>query len=212
MIIVTTTQRTAEWHQARIGKLTGSRACDMLATIKSGEAAARRDLRLQLVCERLTGESQEDTYINAAMQRGIDKEADAFAAYEAQTGEVASPVGFLAHDTIQAGCSPDGEVDGFRGLLELKCPKTATHIGYVRSGKVPSTHMPQVIHNLWLSGADWCDFFSFDDRLPEALRCFRVRVLASELDLVGYENTVKAFLAEVDRDVQELTKLAAVAA
>ena len=153
MIIVTTDQRTPEWQGARIGKLTGSRASDMLATIKTGEAAARRDLRLQLVCEILTGQSQEDGYINAAMQRGIDKEADAFAAYEAVTGELAAPVGFLAHDTLASGCSPDGEVGGYRGILELKNPKTATHIGYLRSGKVPSLYLPQITHNLWITGA-----------------------------------------------------------
>lgn len=207
MIIVTTDQRTPEWHQARVGKLTGSRANDMLATIKTGEAAARRDLRMQLVCERLTGVSQEDVFVNAAMQRGIDKEADAFAAYEALTGELAGAVGFLAHDTLEAGCSPDGQVGNYRGILELKCPKTATHIGYLRSGRVPSTYMPQLTHNLWVTGAEWCDFFSFDDRLPAELQCFYRRITRESVDLNAYEELVKGFLEECDNEIAMLRKM-----
>lgn len=212
MIIVTTDQRTPEWHQARVGKLTGSRASDMLAVIKTGEAAARRDLRMQLVCERLTNQSQEDTYVNAAMQRGIDKESDAFAAYEAMTGELASPVGFLSHDTLLAGCSPDGEVGNYRGILELKCPKTATHVGYLRAAKVPTAYMPQITHNLWITGAEWCDFFSFDDRLPSALQCFHARVERESVDLKAYELLVRMFLKECDDEVEALDKLAGVTA
>lgn len=212
MILVTADQRTPEWHAARVGKLTGTAAADMLATIKTGEAAARRDLRMRLVCERLTGQSQEDAYINAAMQRGIDKEGDAFAAYEALTGEMAFPVGFVAHDTLPAGCSPDGEVGNYRGILEAKCPKTATHVGYLRAGKVPAAYLPQITHNLWITGAEWCDFFSFDDRLTDALQCFCIRVKRADVDLKAYELLVRMFLAEVDKEVEELTLLSGAAA
>jgi hypothetical protein len=210
--IVTTDQRTQEWLQARVGQLTGTCAGDMLATIKTGEAAARRDLRMRLVCERLTGQSQEDAYVNAAMQRGIDKEADAFAAYEALTGELALPVGYLAHDSLPAGCSPDGEVGNYRGILELKCPKTATHVGYLRGKKVPIAYLPQITHNLWVTGAEWCDFFSFDDRLPDALRCFCVRLERNDVDIKAYELMVRLFLKEIDAEVEALTALAPVAA
>lgn len=210
--IVTPYQRTPEWHQARVGQLTGTCAGDMLATIKTGEAAARRDLRMRLVCERLTGQSQEDAYINAAMQRGIDKEQDAFAAYEALTGELALPVGYVAHDSLPAGCSPDGEIGNYRGILELKCPKTATHLGYLRADKMPSTYLPQITHNLWITGAEWCDFFSFDDRLPEALRCFCVRVHREDVDLNAYELTVRLFLNEIDAEIEALNSIAGVPA
>src|SRR3990167_2803864 len=98
--IVTAEQRSPAWRAARLGRLTGSRAADMLAQIKSGEAAGRRDYRLQLVCERLTGESQEDSYVSKEMQRGIDLEASAFAAYEAATGELARKTGFLGHPEL----------------------------------------------------------------------------------------------------------------
>ena len=211
MKIITETQRDQAWAAARVGMLTGSSAADMLAVVKSGEAAARRDLRMRLCCERLTGQCQEDGFVNAAMQRGIDKEPDAFAAYEALTGNLAKPVGFVAHDVLSAGCSPDGQIDGWAGILELKAPKSATHLGYLRAGKVPSTYLPQITHNLWITGAAWCDFLSFDDRFPPALQVFHVRVKRSELDLAAYELTARLFLSEVEREVAELDRLAGVA-
>ncbi|MEK9723283.1 MAG: YqaJ viral recombinase family protein [Rhodospirillaceae bacterium] len=105
-------QRTPEWFALRLGRLTASDAKDMLAVIKSGEAAARRDLRMRLVCERLTGQPSEDTYTNADMQRGVDLEPEARRAYEAHTGQlVDTRVGFISHDDCAAGCSPDGVVE-----------------------------------------------------------------------------------------------------
>lgn len=205
MRVLTTDQRTPEWFLARTGRLTGSAAADMLAAVKTGEAAARRDLRVRLVVERLTGELQEDGYTNAAMQRGIDKEPDALAAYEALSGLMAWPVGFLAHDDLMAGCSPDGMVDNSNGVLELKCPKSATHLSYLKAGKIPSTYMPQLTHNLWITGAAWCDFVSFDDRFPADLQIVRYRLEAESVDLKAYELLVRMFLAEVDKEVEELT-------
>lgn len=201
-------QRSPAWFTARLGRLTGSCAADMLATIKSGEAAARRDLRTQLVTERLTGEVQEDVFINAAMQRGIEKEPDAFALYEAVTGNVCRRTGFLIHSEHMAGCSLDGDVDDFSGIVELKCPKSATHYGYLKSGSVPANHMPQLLHNLWVSGAAWCDFASFDDRFPEELRLFHARVMRDEAAIADYERKAIAFLAEVDAEYQALMTLA----
>ena len=212
MIIVTETQRTPEWAAARIGRLTGTAAADMLSTIKTGEAAARRDLRLRLVCERLTGQPQEDAYVNAAMQRGIDKEEDAFAAYEALTGRFATPVGFLAHDSLMAGCSPDGEVDGYKGILELKCPKSATHLGYLRSKAVPNTYRPQILHNLWITGAQWCDFLSFDDRFPPELQVFYARVERNEAEIEAYAAKALAFLAECEVELEAVRALMGVPA
>lgn len=198
-------QRSVEWFKARAGLLTGSRAADMLATIKSGEAAARRDYRLQLVCERLTGQPQEDGFVNAAMQRGIDLEPKAFAAYEALTGSVAVRTGFLRHTSILAGCSLDGHVDGFQGIVEIKCPKSATHLKYWRGpGTAPDDYIPQITHNLWITGAAWCDFLSFDDRFPENLQTFLVRVNRADVDIEGYEKKALAFLAEVETEVNAI--------
>lgn len=203
--IVEAGQRSAEWFAARAGRLTGSCAKDMLAKVQSGEAAARRDLRTRLVVERLTGEPQEESaFVNAAMQRGIDKEPEAFAAYEAETGLVVRRTGFLAHTELMVGCSLDGDVDNFAGIIELKCPKSATHLGYLRAGGLPSPHRPQVLHNLWATGAQWCDFASYDDRFPPHLRLFRVRVERNEQDIAEYAAAATAFLAEVEREYQSL--------
>jgi hypothetical protein len=207
VIILDIPQRTPAWFAARLGRLTGSVAADMLATIKSGEAAARRNLRTRLVVERLTGQPQDDGFVTAAMQRGVETEPKAFAAYEAITGLMARPVGFIQHPTVLAGCSPDGLV-GDDGVLELKCPNTATHIGYLRSKGLPADYVPQVTHNLWVTGAAYCDFVSFDDRLPAALQVFHVRVTAGELDIQAYEKKALAFLAEVDAEVAALQTMA----
>jgi putative phage-type endonuclease len=205
--VIDAEQRSPAWFAARLGKLTGSRAADMLATIKSGEAAARRDLRMQLVCERLTQTLQEDAFVNAAMQRGIELEPAAFAAYESLTGQMAQRTGFLAHDAHLAGCSLDGHVGAFTGLLEVKCPKSATHLRYLRAGTVPSDYLPQITHNLWITDAAWCDFLSFDDRFPARLQTFLVRVSRADVDLAAYETKALAFLAEVARDVEAVATM-----
>jgi hypothetical protein len=208
--IVDAAQRSPEWFAARAGRLTGSKAwlvTDFLKTGAKGESAKRRDYRLQLVCERLTGLAQEDGdgFVNDAMQRGIDLEPMAFAAYEALTGSVALRTGFLAHTSLMVGCSLDGHVDAFAGVLEIKCPKTATHLTYWRGkGEAPADHLPQIIHNMWVTGAAWCDFLSFDDRLPEGARTFLVRVNRKDVDIAAYEAAALKFLAEVDAEVAEL--------
>src|SRR5687767_4287360 len=124
--IIDAEQRSAEWFLARVGRLTGSVAADMLNVIAKGEDGyKRRDLRARLICERLTGQPQEDGYVNAVMQRGIDREPDAFAAYEAHSGNLVRRTGFLAGTDLMVGCSLDGDVDEFAGIVELKCPKSA---------------------------------------------------------------------------------------
>lgn len=207
MIVHACAQRSPDWHALRLGRLTGSGAADMLATIKKGEAAARRDLRLRLTCERLTGASAEGDYVSKEMQRGIDLEGAARAAYEAATGYLVRPVGFVAHDALLAGCSPDGEIKGFTGLLEVKCPKSSTHLGYVRARQVPGDYLPQIMHNLWITGAAWCDFVSYDPRLGPGLDLFLVRVQAADVDLPAYELVARAFLAEVEREREEIETL-----
>jgi hypothetical protein len=211
--IIDAPQRSELWFTARLGRLTGSRAGDMLATIKSGEAAARRDLRTQLVCERLTGQVQEEPFINAAMQHGIECEPLAFAAYEGHTGTLVQRSGFLAHNTHMAGCSLDGHIgayDGhptFEGLIELKCPKSTTHLRYLRGGIVPSDYLPQILHNMWITGAQWADFVSFDDRFPPELQLFIVRVERDPKQMAEYEAKALAFLAEVERETEALASM-----
>jgi predicted phage-related endonuclease len=197
-----------EWLAVRLGRLTGSVAGHVLAKIKSGEAASRRDLRTRMVCERLTGMVQDDTYVSEAMQWGTDKEAEARIAYEMATGRMVQETGFLACDGLMAGCSLDGDVDNFRGIVEIKCPfKTARHIETVR-GSIPSEYVPQLRHNLWVSGAEWCDYISYDPRLPEGLRLVVHRLLASDADLPAYEREARKFLEEVDTELAALRTLA----
>lgn len=202
--VIDAEQRSPEWFAARAGRLTGSRAADMLSTIKSGEAAARRDYRMQLVCERLTGQPQEDGFVSSAMQRGIELEPLAFAAYEAVTGNVAIRTGFLSHVTHLAGCSLDGHVDNFDGIVELKCPKSSTHLRYLNEGVLPKEYIPQVTHNAWIAGAEWVDFLSYDDRFPPELQVFYIRVLAKDLDIAGYEKSALEFLDEVNNSVNAI--------
>ena len=209
--IVTHPQRSPEWFQARAGRLTGSCAHMVLAKGKgSAESVVRRDYRLQLACERLTGIPQEGGFVNEAMQRGIDLEPVAFAAYEAATGNMVRTTGFLSCDDYMAGCSLDGDIDGLEGILELKCPRTATHLGYLRNpASLLDAYMPQVLHNLWVSGAKYCDIYSFDDRLPKTLRLCGVRYSGSGNSIGEYQSAALAFLAEVDAEVRALEALAA---
>ncbi len=207
--IINVEQRTPEWFKARLGRLTGSRAKDMLATIKTGEAAARRDYRADLVCERLTGEMDDDGYVSKEMQRGTDLEPAAFAAYQIHSGNLCRRTGFVQLDDLMAGCSLDGDTDDMTGIIELKVPKKATHLKYLRAKSVPSDHLAQVTHNLWVTGAQWCDFVSFDPRFPEHLQLFVVRVARKDVDLKGYEAKALAFLAEVDAEVRELQAMEA---
>jgi len=197
-------QRTDVWRQARAGRLGGSDAKAMLDVLKGGgEGAKRRDLRFRLAAERVTGRPQEE-----AMERGVELESMARAMYEALTGRMVAECGYLQHPTLMAGCSLDGMLDDYTGILELKCPKSATHVSYLRARSLPFDYVGQVAHNLWISGAQWCDFMSFDDRLPDRLQRVLIRVTRDEVDVAGYEAKARAFLAEVDTLVDELTALA----
>lgn len=207
--VIDSPQRSEAWHQARCGRLNASNAKDMLSQIKSGEAAARRDLRMRLVVERLTGVPQEDGYINSDMQRGVDLEADAVAAYEAHTGNVVQRVGFLQHNDYLAGCSPDGLIDGFRGGCEIKVPRSANHLRYLTGGVLPAEHVGQVTHSLWLTGAEFWDFVSYDPRFPEPLQLFVHRVVRNDFDIMAYQRCLLAFLAEVDAELETVKSLMA---
>lgn len=205
-------QRTDAWRQARCGRLCASQAGDMLAKLKGpGEAAARRDLRLQLVCERLTGHPQDDKFVSPRMKRGTELEGDARLAYEAVTGNLVKPVGFVQHDEVMAGYSPDGVIGHFDLLVELKCPDAATHLRYVRDRRLPAEYVGQVQHALWITGAPALEFFSYDPRFPPALRTVLIPVPRDEAAMASYELVLRMFLAEVDREYDEVAQLAELA-
>lgn len=204
MIISTHAQRTPEWFQDRLGKITGSRAKDVIATIKNGEAASRRDYRVQLVLERLTGKPKEAGFLNEAMQRGIDKEPEARLAYQAITGDMVDEVGFITHASLMIGCSVDGLIEdpvAGLGFLEIKCPTSATQLGYKLGPEVvPAEHMPQLLHNfLVIPEAQWCAFFSWDDRCPGKLARFLVTLSRANVEqqIMDYQDKLLQFLDEV---------------
>jgi len=209
-------QRSPEWFALRAGRLTGSAADAITAKpLKSGgEPAVRRDLRVQLAIETLTGKPvQNDVFVSAAMQRGIDLEGKARDAYEAATGNIVRQTGFVTHPVLQGiGCSLDGDIRNFEGILEVKCPKSATMVGYWTEGILPTEYVPQVMHNMLVTGAAWCDFVAFDDRMPEGLEFFMVRVTREQLQLDEYEGKVLAFIREVGAQVGLLRHLASKAA
>ena len=189
-------QRTEEWFSARLGKATASRVADVLAKIKSGESASRKNYKMELVVQRLTGKPQE-SFTNAAMEWGTEQEPFARMAYEAHTGTFVKEEGFVDHPTIEGfGCSPDGLVGD--GLIEIKCPNTATHIETVLENKSPSKYIPQMQCQMAVTGAKWCDFVSFDPRTPEDLQLFIIRVERDEEYIAEMEKEVKLFLQEVD--------------
>lgn len=199
-------QGSSEWLSARAGLLTGSRASDILAVPKVVGKGMREDYKIDLACERLTGRPISSDYQNADMQRGTALEPVAFAAYEAVTGRLASVTGFLRHDQYAAGVSLDGHVGAFERLLEVKCPKSNTHLRWTNAGVLPSEHLAQVTHSLWVTGAPCLDFMSFDDRFPEAWQTFIVTVHAKDIDLEAYQAKAIAFLAEVDALTETLRK------
>ena len=188
-------QRTEEWFSARLGKVTASRVADVLAKIKSGESASRKNYKMELVVQRLTGKPQE-SFTNAAMEWGTEQEPFARMAYEAHTGTFVKEEGFVDHPTIEGfGCSPDGIVG--EGLIEIKAPNTANHIETVLENKVPSKYIPQMQCQMACTGAKWCDFVSFDPRVPEDLQLFVVRVERDQEYIDAMEVEVKQFLSEV---------------
>ena len=197
-------QRSEEWFQARLGKVTASRVADVLAKIKSGESASRRNYKIQLVSERLTGERQE-TYVNQAMQDGIDREQFARDRYVQQFGEV-EEVGFVKHPTLEAGASPDGMV-GDDGILEIKCPMGCTHTETLMTQDIPNKYIPQVQFQLLVTGRKWCDFVSYHPMFPKHLQIFVKRIEADPVYQQELEVEVKQFLKEVDDVINKLKEI-----
>lgn len=205
MKILDLPQGSDAWLAARAGKVTASRVSDVLAKIKSGEAAARRDYRAQLVAEILTGKPQEDGFVNAEMQWGIDNEPLARSAYEVAKDVLVDQVGFVIHPSIdRAGASPDG----FSGPvgLEIKCPKTATHLQYLLDGVAPAKYQPQMLWQMACMGTEACDFVSFDPRLPAHLQLFVVRFPRDDKKILEMTAEVTVFLKEVDEEIARLPK------
>lgn len=195
-------QGSDEWFKARCGVVTASRFADVMASVRSGEAAARYNYKAEIIAERLTGLPTE-SYTNAAMQWGIDHEDEARKVYEAITKKTVIQSGLTKHATLEAGASLDGEVDD-DGTIEIKCPNTATHIQTLLSGEMPKKHYPQVQGQLWIKNRKWCDFVSYDPRLDDKNAIFIKRVERDDEYIKLLEDNVVDFLKEVDELLERL--------
>lgn len=199
-------QGTAEWMAQRPGKVTASRVADVIAKTKSGPSASRTNYAAQLIAERLTGEPQE-TFISGPMTWGTEKEPEAKAAYSFMTDAAVDECGFILHPSIiESGASPDGFV-GDDGLIECKCPNTNTHIETLLGQSVPGKYITQIQWQLACTGRRWCDFVSFDPRMPADMRAFIKRVYRDDEIIAGLEAEVRLFLTEVSGREDELLRL-----
>jgi putative phage-type endonuclease len=194
------------WFEARRGLVGASRIIDVMAKTKSGYSASRKNYMAQLLIERLTGETQ-DTFTSAAMQWGTECEPYAREAYEIRTGEIVEQVGFIKIPDMMAGASPDGLV-GDDGLLEIKCPNSATHIDTLLTQKIDRKYLLQMQWQMLATDRNWCDFVSYDPRMPENLRYFCKRVERDQELLLEVTGEVTKFLKELDDKVCRLRELA----
>ena len=198
-------QRTDDWFAARLGKVTASRVADVIAKTKTGYGAGRANYMADLVVERLTGQ-KASSFTNAAMEWGTEQEPNAKAAYAAKTGILVEDVGFIDHPTVaMSGASPDGFAE--EGLVEIKCPNTATHLEYIFDGKPPQKYVTQMQWQMACAGKPWCDFASFDPRLPERLQLLVVRVPRDDDYIKMLEQEVTIFLQELDDKLNKLEKV-----
>jgi putative phage-type endonuclease len=198
-----TDQGTAEWLQERCGKVTASRIADLMARTKTGWGATRANYAAQLIAERLTG-CVTPSFTNAAMIHGTETEPEARRAYEFYVDRDVQQVGFIPHPTIaMAGASPDGLV-GTDGLVEIKCPNTATHIDTLLTGTISDKYLKQMMFQMMCCGREWCDFASYDPRLPERMRLFVRRVTFDTELAAEIAETVTTFIAEIDDTVGKL--------
>ena len=199
-------QGTAEWHAMRLGKVTASKVSAVMARTKSGWGAERGNYLAQLVVERMTGIPTEG-FTNDAMRWGTEKEPDARDAYSFYSGNEVALASFVDHPKIaMSGASPDGFV-GDDGLVEIKCPNSAGHIETLLGGTIPNKYVLQVQWQLACTGRKWCDFVSFDPRMPEDLRLFTRRIARDDAQIADMEKHVVEFLAEVDAKLAALDGL-----
>ena len=196
-------QRSPDWFAARLGKVTASRVADVIAKTKTGYSASRENYMAQLVVERMTQKPTE-SYSNAAMQWGTDQEPFARAAYELAKGVMVEEVGFVPHPNIlMAGASPDGFV-GVNGLVEIKCPNTATMIETLLTKKCPQKYFTQIQFQLACTDRVFCDYVVFDPRMPKHLQLFVTRVERDEDFITHIEEEIQVFLSEVDEKITQL--------
>jgi putative phage-type endonuclease len=197
------TQGSAEWFAARVGKVTASRMADLCAKTKSGFGASRGNYMAELIVERLTG-SPAPSFSSPAMQWGSEQEPNARAAYEFHGDYDVQQVGFIEHPEIDgSGASPDGMI-GTDGLIEIKCPSSATHIDTLLSGNVPEKYVLQMHWQMACTLRTWCDYVSFDPRMPPSMQLFVKRIERDDKMIAELERNVRDFLTELECKVLAL--------
>lgn len=203
-------QRSPEWLELRAGRMTSSAAADMLAMLKrgGGEAAGRRNLRVRLALERLMGRPMESGFQSDAMRQGVEREPLALAAYEAESGRLVQTVGFLSHDELPIGGSPDGVVGDYEGLIEIKCCQPPAHLEFLQATEPPDGYKKQCLHLLYLTGAQWVDLTYWSPDFPRSLQLKVMRIARNEQEIASYEWALKLFLAEVEQEELNIRELA----
>lgn len=203
-MLIEVEQGSDEWLVMRAGMVTASRVADVVTKLKKGGySAARQQYLMEVVTGRLTGLNPE-TYVSQAMEYGIEQEQYARAAYEILKGDFVDAGGFAIHDKIKwFGASPDGLV-GSDGLIEIKCPNSTTHLGYIMAGVPPADYQPQMLAEMVCTGRKWVDFISFDSRMPKKLQLFVCRFHWDEAKIAEMEHEVEKFLEEVDLTIKRL--------
>lgn len=188
---------TDEWEKERLGKLTASRFFDAIDQLKNGGwKKARWDYMLELVAERLTG-MRKEKYLNGPMLWGVETEPQALAVYAKKRGEI-NPGHFVNHPTLaMSGATPDGFV-GDDGLVEVKCPNSDTHVATLLQKIVPDEYLTQALWQLACTGRQWCDYLSYDPRMPPALRAAVIRIERDRKQITRLEALAVDFLTEVE--------------
>ena len=198
-------QGTEEWKMARLGHVSASNLDAVMAKVKTGESKTRLDYKIRVATEQITNAIQ-DSYSNQYMEWGIEQEPFARMAYEARAEAFVEKTGFWKHPEIKwFGCSPDGLV-GDDGLIEIKCPKSTTHVKYLLDNKLPEDYYWQVHGQMLVTGRKWVDFISFDPRMPEHKQLFIHRVNRDEEIMAQLKVAVIGFLSEVDEMIQRILK------
>ncbi len=235
--IIDVPQRSKEWYAARLGRVTGSTASAMLSKNKDKSwAAGRKNLRTQIVLERLVGAPQGSTFESRDMKEGIKREPLARHAYEVKTGTLIRTCGFVSDNNFLIGCSPDGYVGQFEGLISIKCPNAQTHFetldalrvrreklaalpadriidtnspeGRLHLDCIDSGYLNQIRHELLITDALWCDYVSYHPAFPPALQLVVIRVMRDDLDIPAYGAALKLFLDEVEAQYQQVKAMA----
>jgi len=200
-------QGTPEWFEARMGLPTASRFEDVLAAVKSGEAASRRNYRAELVVQLITQKPAEPGFTTQDMRNGTEREPFARIEYEVRTGTMVQEVGFVRIDNPICGASPDGLID-HDGGIEIKCPNAASHFEYLRLpvGAAPSKYIAQIQGSMMVTNRHWWDFVSFHPDYPPATRLIVRRVMRDQTYIDRLLAELEKFNREVTEDFAFATK------